>query len=479
MNDRFRKDADRLLSDLKWKREDTRKVFAALEGKHPARTGKLRMSVVLAMLLVLATAVAVAVGLSQSPQYTAIHAARLALMDQYNLNVEMIKMFNAGISEEDGRTTITFTTSNSMFINREAVGEYTVVIDGKGKAAAAWSHDDTDPAVWKDGDLTSPVWGAPQLEQTLSRYAAYRAWWKENENIGELPLEKQETLFAQLREAVAPLELRESPEMFQPIEREQPPAVVPEKGADAESAVAAARKALEERYGLTEDMQTLFTVLPTKEAANGKDVWTVGFLPVSYDHPGRADWRWLHALTGKLGSYTVRLNADHSETLEVNWSLDNVEDSSAYTRSNWAQAKAYDARILPWVLELLERNAPIIAKYGEDHTEWFSVEDAAAYDQAFRDAGFDARHHNHGLPKAGDLSAEQALDLAKQAMSAEYGLTQEDLEAYLLTAEYLLEGEGVWSVHFWGSEGIGNVTLRASDGEIQMVTLDSGASGNG
>ncbi|HML49500.1 MAG TPA: hypothetical protein PKE04_22405, partial [Clostridia bacterium] len=85
MNDRFRRDTDRLLSGLKWKREDAWKVFSALDEKSPKRAGKLRMSAVLAMLLVLVTAVALAIGLSQSPRYTALQTARRALMDQYDL----------------------------------------------------------------------------------------------------------------------------------------------------------------------------------------------------------------------------------------------------------------------------------------------------------------------------------------------------------------------------------------------------------
>ncbi len=254
---------------------------------------------------------------------------------------------------------------------------------------------------------------------------------------------------------MAPLELREGPATYAAPDAEPAPAV--EQG--SENAVAAARKALYARYGLTEDMLTLFTALPAKETVNEKDAWTVDFLPVSFDHPGNADWRWLHALAEKLGSYRVRLSADYGETLEISWSLDNAEDGSAYTQSDWAQAEAYGARILPWVLELLERNAPLIAKYPEDQTEWFSVEDAAAYDQAFRDAGFDAQRYNHGLPKEGDLSVDQALALAKQAMSAEYGLTQAEMEdAYLLTAEYLLDEGGTWCIYFYGSESMGNVT---------------------
>ncbi|HML47656.1 MAG TPA: hypothetical protein PKE04_13005, partial [Clostridia bacterium] len=97
-------------------------------------------------------------------------------------------LFGASIGEQDGRTTVVFTTGNSMFIQPHAIGEYTVVIDARGRAVATWSHDDADPAAWRDGDLSSPVWGAPQLEQALSRYEIYRQWHKDHENVHGLPM---------------------------------------------------------------------------------------------------------------------------------------------------------------------------------------------------------------------------------------------------------------------------------------------------
>ena len=172
------------------------------------------------------------------------------------------------------------------------------------------------------------------------------------------------------------------------------------------------------------------------------------------------------------------MDAISGDTQKANWSLDGIEDTSAYTENDWSNAKAYDAHILPWVLQLLAKNKPIIAKYPEDQREWFSVEDAAAYDQAFRDAGFNADAYNHALPKNGDLTADQARTIALQAMQKEYGMTRDQLKAYTLTTEYVLNHGGEWLIGFYGKQGMGNVELNAVTGEIQEINLDSAASAN-
>lgn len=46
-------------------------------------------------------------------------------------------------------------------------GEYLVLVTGD-SAQAFWTHDDIDPALWQDGALDAPAWGAPQLTAYLT-----------------------------------------------------------------------------------------------------------------------------------------------------------------------------------------------------------------------------------------------------------------------------------------------------------------------
>lgn len=476
MNKRFQDDADRQLSGLTWTQQDTQAVLAATKGERPEMKKKIRAGLVLAVSLLLVAAVALAIGLSKSPEYAVLEKARQAVCEQYGLKPEWLTLFYTTVGKAAGKQTVLFTTLPSSFVEVDAIGKYTVEIAADGQATASWSHDDVDPALWRNADLTASVWGAPQLEQMFARYTAYRAWWAEHENVYDLPIAQQTALFAELQQTLAPLAL--------PLEcsartGDTAPLATPTPMPVPAAALTAAKEALFTKYALNDDMLSLFTLNATTDALDGQPVWVVAYKPVDYDNPGEADWRWLETLNPRLGSYQVQVRQADNTVVQVQWSLYGEKETDVYTENNWAQADAYDARILPWVLSLLRANAPIIARYPEDQTDWFSVADAAAYDQAFRDAGFTTPVYNHGLPKPGDLTEEQALQCARQAMREAYSLTDEQLKPYAIRASYLLDQGGLWQISFYSGDGMGNVDLRASDGEVQTVQLDSGVIGNG
>ncbi len=478
MNEQFRRDADRLLSGLTWERGDAQRVLTAVKGNRNPMQRKFRVSFVLILCLLVTSAVALAIGFTRSRQYADMVKAREALMSRYGFTQDMISLFDAATAETDGTTTILFTASSSAFVDSQAVGQYTVTIDPAGVASASWSHDDADPAAWENADLTSPVWGAPQLAQMLSRYALYTQWWQEHPDVYTLPLEEQTRLLDGLRAAVAPLALAEAPLNPQAVI----PAETPAANIADKAAAQIAAQALYERFGLTPDMLALFTQVQTLDLADGAQVRTIAYLPVSAetaDGVEHADWRWVDVLQEKLGTYTVTLNAQDGAVRTAEWSLSGIADAGPYAENNWAQAQAYSADVLPYVLQLLRHNEPIIAKYPEDQREWFSLEDASAYDQAFRDAGFDPAKYNHALPKTTDITARQAVELAREAMTDGYALTLEQLDAFTLTVEYVADNGGTWWIGFYGSSGMGAVQLDAATGEIQMVTLMSGAASNG
>ncbi len=288
---------------------------------------KLTAGLALAMVLVLATAVALAWGLGYSSKASATLSARDALMKRYGLTQDMVRMFeHEETTQENGKNvTVYYSTFQSTFINAKAMGTYTVVTDKAGNATVTWSHDDADPAVWQNGDLTSPVWGAPQMQQSLDRYAAYRKWWAENETVYDLPLAEQQKLFAQLAKIVAPLTLDDQP-------------LDPEK-----------------------------------------------------------------TLSGEADG-TVPPNAT-------------PEPSPVETPAPTA--------------------------------------------------------------RPGDISVEQAIALARQAMADAYNLSEQALDAYELEVFYQFDSDGNCCVMFYGTESMGSVTLRPTDGQIQEVVLDSGLGGKG
>ncbi|MEG1891903.1 MAG: hypothetical protein RR301_10810 [Clostridia bacterium] len=327
MTNWIRESIDRNLSGLTFTQEDRMRVFTAIKGAKPLLRKKLRISFALAMLLVLLAAVALAVGLSYSARYKAASMAQQALTEKYQLTQEMIKMFNAKETREQaGKTSMIFSVfDGSQFVNAEAMGQYAVTQNTKGDVTVSWSHDDVDPATWENGDLHSPVWGAPQLQALLERHALYQQWKAENENIHALPMPQQQERYQELYKLVEPLTVMERP---------------------------------------------------------------------------------VH--------------------------------SSA---SQWA--------------------TPEEAAQWDDPSAVLPPEAACA------------------TPMPGDLPAEQLSLFACQAMAEKYGLTKQALDAYQLTVWYQYNENGDCRVGFNGSETTGYVLLRATDGEIQEVWMESALGSNG
>ena len=125
---------------------------------------KLTAGLVLAIVLILLTVTAFAAYmLLWSPQADAVSRARQALADAYGLTPETMGCFITNAEQNGDAWTVTLT---GEAFNPGLLGTYTVVVT-HGGAAASWTHDDAEPAVWKSGGLSSPVWGQPQISEAL------------------------------------------------------------------------------------------------------------------------------------------------------------------------------------------------------------------------------------------------------------------------------------------------------------------------
>lgn len=497
MNERFRKEADLLLSDLKWEERDARRVLSAIERKKPAMTTKIRWGIVLAVLLALMGAVALAVGLRYTANFSAVQAARQALKTEYGLTTDMVRIFGEHDAETNGTHTVTYHVEEmGGFTSSQHMGEYTVVVSPNGQAKASWSLDSVDKALWQNGDLTASAWGAPQLAMLLERYDYYMTWQREKANPDGSPTgetrEQQQANYDELKAALHPLDvplnIKNPADMDEAMPAGEPqteleavgqgfmPTQAPPLPVEADKA---ARAALQTGFGLTDDLLDAFYT--DRTLSRQADECRVTYAPSEIGNGDIIDWRWYYQeLRQKLGSYTVTLSPDFQTVIKAEWSLTGVEDDNRFTETTWGKAEAYSARMLPWVLKLLDQNRPIAAKYPEDQLDWFTVEDAAAYDEAFRAVGFEPRAYQfvHVLPKEGAITRAEAIALAKLAIQTEYDMTDEALDQYFITAEYVMTDGGLWRIMLYGTEAMGSVTLTA-EGEIQYVGLDSGLSGNG
>ena len=100
-------------------------------------------------------------------------------------------------------------------------------------------------------------------------------------------------------------------------------------------------------------------------------------------------------------------------------------------------------------------------------------------------AGGDPREWNYLLPGEGDIAEEEAVALAKEAISARLGLDQDALDAMTLETRFWLDydlGEEpvrAWWVRFVDNINDYQVTLRAGDGRVESLDLRDGALGVG
>ncbi len=529
----IRRAIDAQLSGVRRSPKMEARVMHAIQGGKKMKK-KTIAALAFALALTMLTVGALGMGLLKAPQYDKIEKARAALQQAYGLTGEMLALFSTRQNAQN-ETTI-FYTIDSEFVNAEKTGEYTVSLDAHGNAAVAWSHDDADRALWETGDLNAPVWGAPQLQAMLDRHAYYTAWLGKNESpyITAYPIAEQLRRYAELDAAVAPIELLRNGRTLAPaaedlteeealalagaslaaqgVETDAGWAVYRsltadadgrhyditfEKGqerhcvqvatpsgeilddaeAAAESALtedeaaarlAAAKDMLRARFGLTEDMLALFTPAVARE--------TVTF-GMPDEHNTRVDWRWANTLGERMGAYTVSLD-EQGNAVDAQWSLAGAD--TTYTDGHWATAKAYDAPILAQALALLDQNAPIIARYPEDASDWFSTEDAAAYDDRMRAAGFDAAQYNHCLPN-GVIDEAAARQLALDALCEAYGISPADTKDWTLWAEFVTDAGGAWRVNLngTGAYGMGYALIQAQTGEILGAQLDALATGNG
>lgn len=484
-NNRIRDSLNENLSGLYVSREQHAELMNEITGGRKVKR-KLTASLVLAMVLVLLAAVALAWGLSYSPDVTITRDARSAVMEKYGLSRDAMDMFYVKVAHGDQGTTIRFAAPEELAENFAPMGIYTVEIARDGSTTVQWSHDDVDPATWADGSLDDEVWGEKQI-------LAYRAK-RDREN--RLMMGRGSSNEAFINEIVA--------------ETEAPP--LPQQGKLTEEQVLGiAKTAMKETFGFSDETLTLFDGYAgfgeTEEQALGVVVTSMQGRFSLYDEAlmlfdaypsvskqGGDAWVVVHHPTNMaksvlmmtienapLGDYAVTISDETGGVLQARWSLKG-KDEKTYTKHTWGQANAYSAKTLPWVLELVNTCAPLIQK-GEASGVTLSVEDKAAHDQAFRDAGFDETRYNHVLPQAGDIPYAKAVEIAAQVLSEECGVSRAVFDASGFAYADLLQEKDHREWYFWVQnmeEQCGwTVVFDAETGEILLVGADPFANSNG
>ena len=215
-----------------------------------------------------------------------------------------------------------------------------------------------------------------------------------------------------------------------------------------------AHDALEEKYGFTRDMDSFFRC--TVEEKAGETVVTY-----SADEDV-GDFAW------KLGDYIVTIRDGKAE---ASWSNDGEAVGGDFSSDVW------DTALLARGIERRKAGEEWYEITGETLETGESLSGAEKTTPEVSAAGESAVQPGEGM-----LAEQKALDLARQALEGDGGISAEalnDPENELYAVCQKEEGKTVWNVWFHSAEGISVVTLDAADGTILDVIVDTGMAGNG
>lgn len=215
-----------------------------------------------------------------------------------------------------------------------------------------------------------------------------------------------------------------------------------------------AHQALEEKYGFTRDMDSFFRC--TVEEKAGETVVTY-----SADEDV-GDFAW------KLGDYIITIRDGKAE---ASWSNDGEAVSGDFSSDVW------DTALLARGIERRKAGEEWYEITGETLETGESLSGAEKTTPEVSTAGESAVQPGEGM-----LAEQEALDLARQALEGDGGISAEalnDPENELYAVCQKEEGKTVWNVWFHSAEGISVVTLDAADGTILDVIVDTGMAGNG
>ena len=215
-----------------------------------------------------------------------------------------------------------------------------------------------------------------------------------------------------------------------------------------------AHQALEEKYGFTRDMDSFFRC--TVEEKAGETVVTY-----SADEDV-GDFAW------KLGDYIVTIRDGKAE---ASWSNDGEAVGGDFSSDVW------DTALLARGIERRKAGEEWNEITGETLETGESLSGAEKTTPEVSAAGESAVQPGEGM-----LAEQEALDLARQALEGDGGISAEalnDPENELYAVCRKEEGKTVWNVWLHSAEGISVVTLDAADGTILDVIVDTGMAGNG
>lgn len=409
MKNKLRVELDMRLNNLDWHGEA--KVWSKIHGEQFGRhrIGNRSFIIALAILMVLSVSALAAYMLHYSPRQNASIQAHTALNVKYGMTEDLINLFDETITVYETSWEVDY----ELPVYGDKVGVYHV--EGMhGKVEATWSYDGEhyDP----NGDLSSAVWGVPQLERMRLLYKTRSeaiAHWDALSGYGTLSIEQKAAIDAPLLElpySVDFIHILPGSEDIQP-----------------DMAEMLAKNEILRRFNL--DANALESY-----------VCDISFI-LAY---GERQYRLVFRANG-IPQYSVCLLSPDGKIVECSH---------------------FD----------FQDQKPTEEDEEELEDQVLSIEERAAYHERMRQNGGDARQWNSVLPESGDISESEATGIAQAALLERFGVAEDKLsvmekEIYCHIDYELFDAPTrVWDIRYVDNMDDYQVTLRAEDGTIEYIS---------
>ena len=396
----FRQEIDTRLSDLTFTRQA--QVLAHVRPRRGMRSVPKRALVIALALMLMLCGTALALTLRFSARLDTVLLSRSVISAQYGLSDDMLDLFSERPETGGGSWIVRFVPINW----KEQMGEYTVTGDWQGHAQASWTHDGayTDSAD-SDGDLSSPVWGAKELQLLIDlRLGNQKAHASGDKLYEEMTLEELAAMDAPLMA---------NPQASSIIH------IAPEEGDILpDQAISLARQAVAGKYGASEE--TLDAYQPHVRfflyTEDNSRVYRIELMSVRDNY-----WVQLTSPDGALLSCRRLVNPEDFTLPEGDLSL-YPEAAAEYVGSG-----AFDL---------------------------LSHEEKAQVSLRFAQAGMDELlpDREYLAPQTGDMSEEEAVALARQSVSQQFAVPQQAFVLFTTrTSLVRRDGSRTWKVEFTGA----------------------------
>lgn len=409
MKSRLRVELDKRLNDMDWHGES--KVWSKIHDEQFEKHRIIKRSfiIALAIVMVLSISALAAYMLHYSPRQNASIQARTALSVKYGMTEDLISLFDETITVNETSWEVDY----ELPVYGDKAGAYHVV-GMHGKVEATWSYDGDqfDP----NGDLSSAVWGVPQLERMWLLYKTRSeaiAHWDMLSGYGTLSIEQKAAIDAPLLElpySVDFIHILPGSEDIQP-----------------DMAEILAKNEILRRFNL---------------GANALEgyVSDISFLLAN----GERQYRLVFRANG-IPQFSVCLLSPDGQIVDCT---------------------QFDS----------QGQVSIEEDEGELEDQALSIEDRAAYHERMRKNGGDARQWNSVLPESGDISESEATGIAQAALLERFGVDEDKLsvmekEIYChIDYELFDVPTRVWDIRYVDNMDDYQVTLRAEDGTIEYIS---------